>query len=273
MLLLESSKTWNTETENPHPILDKLTRPKPQSTGRYEKYIITNGIIEVYRYQCLNTKGNGGVLDGDGEFKDQNYKVTQRKRRNNLRRLITMNFDEQSKFVTLTFRDSDLFDIQSVKACNVQFNLFIKRLKYKLNFPDLKYVAVIEFQDKNGRGAVHYHMVCNLPFLENSQLSQIWDNGFTKITAIDKVDNIGAYIVKYMTSDIDDTRLQGLRAYNFSRGLKRPLEAVSWKTPDHDKITETLERLNEKSPSYSSKYESEFNGQIEYYQYNFNRTT
>lgn len=270
---MESSKTWNEEKEHPHPILDKLTDNRPKGKGRYEKYIVTNGIIEVYKYQSLNTMGNGGNLEGDGEFKEQNYKLTQRKRRNNLRRLITMNFDSQSKFVTLTFKDSEKFDITSVKACNNEFKLFIQRLKYQLEIPDLKYVAVIEFQDKNDRGAVHYHMVCNLPFVEKDRLSEIWDNGFLKITAIDKVDNVGAYIVKYMTSDLDDTRLQGLKAYNASRGLKRPVEAVSWKRQDLTEINNIIERINEKSPSYQSQYESEFNGQIDYLQYNFNRKT
>lgn len=237
--------------------------------GRYEKYIITNGIIEIYKYQSLNTRGNGGKNEGEGKNSDENYKTTQRKRRNEVRRAITANFDNKSKFVTLTFNNEAKHDITDVKACNKEFSLFIKRLKYK--YPDLKYLAVIEFQDKNGRGAVHYHMICNLPFIENKTLSDIWDNGFIKITSIHHVDNVGAYIIKYMTADLDDKRLQGLKGYNASRGLQKPVIYTSWKKADYKGIEETREAINGKSPTYCSEYEGEFTGKVEYTQFNFNR--
>lgn len=220
------------------------------------------------RYEKLNTKG-GGARDGTGEHKDANYRQTQKRRRTAIRQLICTNFDKGSKFVTLTFNDHMGFDIQDVKQCNEHFHNAIKRLRYK--FPEFKYLAVIEFQDQNDRGAVHYHMICNLPYIKKSELAQIWGAGFVKINRIDKVDNVGAYVVKYMNKDIDDDRLQGLKAYNCSQGLQKPLEAKSWADTDTELIRYYEDLVKDKSPSYSAKYESEYAGQIEYIQYNLSR--
>lgn len=236
----------------------------------YEKILVTQGIVEVWRYEKLNVKG-GGNQDGkrtDGEDPARNYQRRQKARRDRIRHLVCTNFDSGSKFVTLTFDNDRDFDLKDVKACNRYFMTFVKRLRYR--YPELKYVSVIEFQDKNGRGAVHYHMICNLPFIKKAELQRIWNGGFVKINAIDKVDNVGAYVVKYMCKDTEDTRLCGENAYLHSKGLSEPLEFCTWKD-DTDAWKQIHESLESESPSYSAKYESEYAGDIEYYQYNFNR--
>ena len=67
------------------------------------------------------------------------------------------------------------------------------RLNYKLN-QKIKYLAVIEFQE---RGAVHYHVLSDIPYIPQKELQDIWGHGFVYINAVKHVDNIGAYIVKY----------------------------------------------------------------------------
>lgn len=235
----------------------------------YEKIVVTKGITEVWRYQKINTKG-GGLRekegDGPGKENEENYRKRQRVRRNRIRQLVCTNFDSGSKFVTLTFNNQLGFDITNVKACNRHFKQFIQRLKYR--YPDLKYVAVIEFQK---RGAVHYHMICNLPFIKKGELQTIWAGGFVKINRIDKVDNVGAYVIKYMCKDTEDKRLQGLKAYNCSKGLQEPIELTTWREEDTEAWRTIHEALEKESPSYSAKYESENAGTIEYRQYNSNR--
>src|SRR5690606_22859558 len=77
------------------------------------------------------------------------------KAKNNLRRLAQANFDHSSKFLTLTFANTKKFDITCLTDCHYRLEYFIKTLRDKFTY--LKYLAVPEFQDKNGRGAVHYH--------------------------------------------------------------------------------------------------------------------
>ena len=234
----------------------------------YEKIVVTKGIYEVWRYEKLNVKG-GGARDGDGRDKEHNYREQQKRRRNTIRQLICTNFDSGSKFVTLTFDNDREHDIKDVQACNQHFKKFVQRMRRR--YPDFKYVAVIEFQDKNGRGAVHYHMICNLPYIKKSDLMDIWQGGFVKVNKIDKVDNVGAYVIKYMTADMDDTRLCGQNAYLHSHGLEKPLEVNTWRPEVAEEWRALHNALEKQTPSYSRKYESEAAGVIEYFQYNMNR--
>lgn len=237
----------------------------------YVKIVITKHIIEFMEYEKLNIQKNpkfdyDEIEKGTGIYKEENYQKYQKVRSDMIRRLITMNFDNTAKFVTLTFRKLT----KDVKEANLEFHKFMKRLKRK--YPNLRYVAVIEFQDKYGRGAVHYHMIVNLPYIKAKELETIWAQGFVKINAIDKVDNLGAYVIKYMTKDQADERLQGLKAYNCSKGLERPLELKSW-NGETELIKQIFDKygLKEKKPVYSSKYTSDNAGDIVYVQYNLKR--
>lgn len=233
----------------------------------YGKIVLTKGIIEVWKYEKLNVNG-GGKREGDGVDTEHNYSQQQRRRRNAIRQLVCMNFDSGSKFVTLTWDNDREHDIRDVKECNAYFRKYVLRMKYR--YPEFKYIAVIEFQDKNGRGAVHYHMICNLPYVKKADLAKIWGGGFVKVNAIDKVDNVGAYVIKYMTADMSDRRLCGLNAYLHSRGLEKPQEVTTWRDSG-DKWREIERAIDSKAPSYEATYESEVAGRIEYRQYNFNR--
>lgn len=235
----------------------------------YKKIVVTGNIIEVTTYDRLNVCSKGGRLEGDGEYTLKNYRQRQQTRRNRIRHLVACNFTNKDKFVTLTFRDTLDFDIRDVKACNKAFDRFVKRVRRR--YPHFKYIAVIEFQDANGRGAVHYHMICNLPYVPADELAKLWGYGFIRINQIESCDNVGAYVVKYMNKDLDDTRLCGLKAYNMSQGLAQPVTAVSWERAD-DFLLQQLETLTQgKTPSYGATYESEHAGQVCFSQYNLNR--
>lgn len=41
---------------------------------------------------------------------------------------------------------------------------------------------MFEFQK---RGAIHYHLLCNLPFVSSKELAEIWTHGFIKIKKIE----------------------------------------------------------------------------------------
>lgn len=185
--------------------------------------------------------------------------------RSTLRRLINANAYQLTKFITLTFSEN----VKDVRVANNCFTGFIKRLKYYLkknNSADLKYIAVIEFM-KNGR--VHYHMLSNIPYIENSKLRKIWGNGYVKINKMDKVDNVGAYVCKYMSKqEVGDSRLKGEKSYFTSRNLDKPVEI-------HD--TEEIKRLLGQEGVmeklvFSSEFQNEYLGKVEYRQFNFNRT-
>lgn len=169
---------------------------------------------------------------------------------------------ETTKFMTLTYREN----VGDLKESNKVFKRFIQRLNYKLDIK-LKYTVVVQFQD---RGAVHYHLLCyNLPYTAQKLLRELWlkhgKGGTVNIKKIDHVDNIGAYITRYMVRSCDDDRLLGNKCYFSSRGLKEPEEIII-----SDEEKETLLKSHGKNVTYEKQFENEFCGKIEKLQFNMN---
>ena len=256
------------------------------------KYIITNHILEVYTYENF-TCGKGGKIKKENDINEiseekeitelmlLNYKNHNKVRANMIRRLACSNFDFESSFITFTFDDKKVkHDIHDVKQCNKQFKKFILRLKYYLinnNLieaeKELKYLAVIEFQDKNDRRAVHYHCLFNFEYIDAKELFKIWGLGSVYIEKIRHVDNVGAYLIKYMTKDNDDERLMGLPAYLRSRNLAEPEEIICVegkinKAEEYYKVDTLTSKLK---TIYEYEFDTEYLGKCTYKQYNLKR--
>lgn len=237
-----------------------------------KKYVITGHILEVYSYDYyIHGKGGfSGTAKGQAEIENalKNYANTNQRRRDKIRRLACTNFNNKyDKFLTLTFAENKT----NIEECNLLFKNFIKRLKYKYNLLCLKYLAVIEFQE---RGAVHYHVLLNIPYIPHKELQELWGNGFVFVNAISHVDNLGAYILKYMTKDNNDTRLMGKKAYLTSRNLKQEETIVNHDLKDFDKLESKIIQkynLNDLKAVYEANYDTEMLGNCTYKQYNLER--
>jgi len=181
--------------------------------------------------------------------------------RNTLRRLALANFSNKSKFLTLTFKENET----DLEGANKQFKKFIRKLRNELG--DFKYLAVIEFQK---RGAIHFHVLLTIKYTKAKQLEEWWGKGFIKINRIDHVDNIGAYVVKYMTKADADERLIGKKMYQTSKNLERPKEYIG---KEALYILEQL-KAEKRKKAYSSKYKSKLTeNEISYTEYNLKRAT
>lgn len=235
--------------------------------------IISGNVLEFYEYEKPVKTGGGGSSGGGRRKKDEEKsekavdirKQSTRKARNNFRRLVLSNFGNRDKFITLTFRDNNGIDIRNIEQCNKEFKKFIQRLRRK--YGDFKYCAVIEFQDKYKRGAIHYHLLANLPYVPHDTLSQIWGLGFVGINAITGCDNIGAYMTKYMMKDNDDERLQGKKSYFTSKNLIKPIITYGYKA---EEIYQEYKKTQKKEV-FTNCYESEHNGKINYTEFNLKR--
>ena len=144
-----------------------------------------------------------------------------------------------------------------LRRANGEFAKFVKRLKRYVGFSP-QYVAVPEFQK---RGAVHYHLLLNCPYIPADELARLWGKGFVKVNAIDNVDNLGAYVTKYMTKDNVDERLAGQKSYFMSRNLKKPEE-----TTDGALIDEVLAAACVERVACSAEFESEYYGRVRFTQ-------
>lgn len=97
------------------------------------------------------------------------------------------------KWITLTYKEN----MMDSKRLYIDFKNFIKRFKYK--YGHIEYIVACEPQ---GRGAWHMHCIIIFddiaPFIPNSEISNLWRQGFTKTTNLDNIDNIGAYLTAYL---------------------------------------------------------------------------
>lgn len=114
----------------------------------------------------------------------------------NLRYLINNNFcgAENELFCTLTYSDN----MTDNKQLYVDFDRFMKRFRRK--YKDVDYLSVIEPQ---GRGAWHVHLLLRFngigkAYIPNTELRQLWKQGFVNVRRLDNVDNIGAYLTAYL---------------------------------------------------------------------------
>lgn len=175
-------------------------------------------------------------------------------------RLAKANAKDWKTFITLTFAEN----IKDVGIANKKFRYFIDQVQRK--FKELKYICIPEFQK---RGAVHYHLLTNIP-IDNPNLiySQVgnekfkhvkhWNEGFTSVDSLDNdIKKIIGYISKYMTKDIDN-RLYNRHRYFYSRNLGKP--KVSYLDLDNIKHQEYLKKLlNKKELIYTNKYQNSYN--------------
>lgn len=235
----------------------------------YLKVIQTGDVLEIYEYEKMpklpkkKIEERGlGYLDKYDEIEFDNSLTdrvnNQHKSRNQFRRLITANFDDKSKFITLTFKDN----LKDVRTANKEFKKFIQKMRYR--YGNFKYANVIQFQN---RGAVHYHMMSDLPYIPHEKLMKIWGHGFVGINEINHVDNVGAYMMPYMSKDMNDTRLMGEKSYMTSKNLIRPVEILG---DEAEKLIKELDLENKKTV-YNSHYTTEHLGTALYRQFNLNR--
>lgn len=186
--------------------------------------------------------------------------------RNKIRRLACANFLEtKDTFLTLTYKEN----MQDLERGAYDLKKFIQKMKRRVN--GLKYLGVVEFQK---RGAIHYHLLTNIPAKKNrwrqeKEIAELWEKGqIVKLKNIYNVDNLGAYLVKYMTKELADERLKGHKRYFFSRGnLLQP------KILTGDELLRTLVTVEGNMvPIFTSKYNTEFHGECKYREYNYLRS-
>ena len=173
-----------------------------------------------------------------------------------IRAIINSNFTgaENELFITLTYAEN----MQDAERLYSDFKAFWKRFKRRYGYAD--YFSVAEPQ---ARGAWHLHLLVKFleeyaPWIDNSELRELWRHGFVNIQKVDNIDNIGAYLSAYLAdaevpldskegeiktfSDgtkkgfVKGGRLHlypaGMNIYRCSRGIKPPVEF--WATPEQE---------------------------------------
>jgi hypothetical protein len=226
---------------------------KVKVNGDYPVITIVEG-NRHYEVICMAKPSKGGVikkLSADefvdlrtGEVRkfeknDSKQRENLRETFNNLKALIRTNFDADNEhkqlFITLTYAEN----MTEYRRLYVDFDKWLKRLKYHLKGHHLEYIAVAEPQE---RGAWHMHVMLKSDrflYLDNETVtSPMWGHGWTDTQRL-KSDDVGRYYVAYFTDLFGEcgatakkkgARLPfypvGMKFFRCSRGVNRP-ERVS----------------------------------------------
>ncbi|MGE8081625.1 rolling circle replication-associated protein [Peribacillus loiseleuriae] len=199
----------------------------------YAKAIISGKHIELVQseYPPLSRRHNtnGGRKPKDAaipisEVAEADLRKRYRATSKNMQQLLECNFSESYAFLTLTFADTEALDIRSIDDCLAEFRKFKKRLdpKLKRKQDPFQYIGVIEFQDEDRNGAVHFHLVCNITKMHVTELKKIWGLGSIHCKYIKANATTNKKIVHYLEKGIRDFRLVNHDKFLRSQKLKKP---------------------------------------------------
>ncbi len=224
----------------------------------FEFYEFSDPIMYGRRLRIKNKEESVLISSANTMSEEEKILSSARRAKRSISRLIRANAfkwvdNDNNPYmpITLTLTFSD--EIRDVEKANNLFSNFIQRLNYSVNQIErgyskkgakknlLKYSAVIEFQDKNRGGVVHYHMIFyNLPKMTKiyDRLTKIWGKGyfwvgtktknrkkgFTCVNNSKKLEKIVEYFTKYISKSFEDERLKNKKKYFNSRGLIKPIE-------------------------------------------------
>ena len=188
---------------------------------RIEKIVISGNVIEYYRYlKPLNVEPREHDIEKNRETSEGKRDRNLYRARADLRRAIWCNQTKYTKFVTLTYKDTELDQDNVI----YDYKQFIKKLRRREFI--VPYVYVTEHQKKRGikegnAGSLHIHsLLFTDEFISADIINTCWGLGNTDIHSLKDVNNLGAYVCKYLTKEEFD--LYHKHSYHLSRGLKKP---------------------------------------------------
>lgn len=138
------------------------------------------------------------------------------------------------KWITLTYAKN----MQDTKQLYNDFKRFMTRFKRRFKDYNIEYITACEPQ---ARGAWHMHLILIFdkvaPFIPNATIENLWEQGFTKTTKLDDIDNIGAYLTAYLgdmeftAENILELQKQGLNVSQMALKEVNEIEGIKLKEP------------------------------------------
>ena len=194
---------------------------------------ITTRLIDKDHYMFLNSGEikNCKHIDNRAESK---FQVGQSLKR--LRDYINTNVVEPDncKWITLTYKKN----MTNTKQLYSDFKRFMTRFKRRFNDYKIEYIVACEPQS---RGAWHMHLIIIFdrlaPFIPNATIETLWEQGFTKTTRLENIDNIGAYLTAYLgdmeynEENVSELKKQGLELSKMTLKQVNEIEGIKLNEP------------------------------------------
>lgn len=272
---------------NPENLSSKDLKGGENTKFTNKKLIISGNIVELYKYnknlnydyKSLSFSEKKSAYEGLEQEElieaiERNRIKSRRRTLVNYKRLVNANIDSFKRFFTGTF--APILEpyhgaFQDLEFTNNEYKEFIKRVKrffkefYNKEL-DLKYIATIEPQ-KESTWNFHYHVLMNLPFLENRP-HKLTDR--EKEFLKNKINYIKEKIEK--NKKVYDYELRVLKLWNYRKesfeNQGKKFEGIglldylwSWGSVDYKSIYYKKDKEKDGFKSEKSK-----NGQVDMYQ-------
>lgn len=173
---------------------------------------------------------------------------------------------EHNTFLTVTYNDEYLPEDGSLRKEEVQ--LYLKRLRARLNGREIKYYAAGEYGDENKRPHYHFILLGVGPKMDYDVMDKSWQKGFIYVRPVT------AESVRYVTAYVQK-KLSGPKAKEEYGGKEPPFNLMS-KSIGKRWARENVEYLNKYKcitvkgkrvgiPRYYTKVADIDLGKLEYY--------
>lgn len=251
--------------------MQTLTLDLTISTPASTKALFAGRHVHKFKSQYASMKGRKNPNAGRpsknnttalNDRDDESISKSINRSRKNLKQHFLCNFYESYTFITLTFADTEDFDIRDVKQCVEQFNRFKKRLamrikRHKKQEP-LKCLGVIEFQDEQRNGVPYFHLACNVTSMTFQEIETLWGLGSVDLKHISGSAYTDPKIMYYLLKGIEDPRLNVLgQRFLTSKGLDKPHERTVVNEAIFDEAVKKLKPVSSESYTYQSPYTGE----------------
>ena len=104
-----------------------------------------------------------------------------------------------------------------------------------------------------------------MPYIPKNELEEIWGQGFVFLRQVDSVDNMGAYICKYLGKANFDKRYFGKKKFFYSSSLRKPLVFSDPLEVDNILKNYDLDFFGDCLKTFT--FNTQYLGDIIYYQY------
>jgi len=128
----------------------------------------------------------------------------------------------------------------SIDDANDEFRYFIDRIKENIK-KNFKYILVIEIQKESQKP--HFHLLCNLPYIEQWDLQTEWNNGIVDIRKVNSIKNelninendsmkirenkVINYFIEQIEKTSEDSRMENRQIFRASNNLRRPMKITT----------------------------------------------
>lgn len=176
----------------------------------------TNPVMVKYDADHMVNKATGEIVEVDhcNDRSDPRLRQSLKASFKRLKRLIGANFSnigfKSGLWVTLTYAQPNGKPMTDQNRLYQDFRKFIQKVKRKIKPRELVYIVAMEPQ---ASGSFHAHILMKCLdkkafYLKNSDVAEMWGQGFVNVRRIKKADNVSAYLMAYLT-DIDIKNADG----------------------------------------------------------------